>query len=239
VLLEKNVYKAPYLNNDVYKTLKNAWIEVKYSNAENYSLNHTKLMIVDDEAIISTWNYSYSSFKYNREFFILLKNKEFLGKLLEIFQVDFSWIRKNIYQNNLVLSPFSSRTKLEYLLKNATKSIKIYCLNFDDISIENILLEKQKSWINIQIIFPELKKVESNKELIEKFKNAWIKTKILSKPDLHAKSILIDEKYLYLWSINFSQSSIDKNREIWILLTNSDLIKYFLKIFEWDFNSKL
>jgi phosphatidylserine/phosphatidylglycerophosphate/cardiolipin synthase-like enzyme len=33
-------------------------------------------------------------------------------------------------------------------------------------------------------------------------------------PKIHAKSILFDEKYLYLGSINFSKYSLDSNREI-------------------------
>lgn len=235
VILEKNVYWAPYLNNDIYKIFKNAWIDVKYSNAENYSLNHTKMMIVDNKAIISTWNYSYSSFKYNREFFIFIKNSEIFEKLLSIYETDFLWIKKNIYHDNLVLSPFSSREKLEYLLKNATKSIKIYAHNFSDENIEKIILQKSKENISVKMIFPDLKKVSSNKDEIEKLKDWNIETKIIDKPEIHAKSILIDEKYLYLWSINFSEYSIDKNREIWIFLSNEDLIKYFLKIFEWDF----
>jgi hypothetical protein len=44
----------------------------------------------------------------------------------------------------LILSPFYSRDKIEYILKNAKNNIKIYCLNFDDNSLEDILIKKQK-----------------------------------------------------------------------------------------------
>jgi len=46
-------------------------------------------MIIDDEIIISTGNYSYSTFKYNRDFFIFLDNKTLLLTFLEIFKNDF------------------------------------------------------------------------------------------------------------------------------------------------------
>lgn len=236
VLLEKNVYGATTLNNETYKLFEKNWIDVKRSNVENYSLNHTKLMIVDNEAILSTWNYSYSSFKYNREFFLFIKNIEILNKLHEIFKADFSWIKKNIYHNNLILSPFYSREKLEFILKNASESIKIYSLNFSDESIKNILINKQKEWIEVKIIFPDIKKVDSNKEIIQEFEKAWIQVKLLKKEDLHAKSILIDWKYLYIWSINFSYYSINENREIWLLISNEEIIKDFLKIFLSDFD---
>ncbi len=235
VILEKNIYKAENLNKDAFQDLEKAWIEVVYSNPENYSLNHTKMMIIDDKIIISTGNFSYSTFRYNREFFILLDNKIFLPIFLEIFENDFLGNKKNIHHPNLVLSPFSTREKLEYLLKNAWKSIKIYAHNISDNSVLNILLEKQKSEVDVKMILPDLKKVSSNENEIQLLKENNINLKIIDKPEIHAKSILIDEKYLYIWSINFSSYSMDKNREIWILIKNEDIIKQFLDIFTSDF----
>lgn len=235
VILEKNIYLAWNLNKETFKDLEKNGIEVIYSNPENYSLNHSKMMIIDEEVIISTGNFSYSTFKYNREFFIFLDNKVLLPIFLEIFENDFFWIKKNINHSNLVLSPFSSRDKLEYLLNNTKKTIKIYAHNISDNSILNILLEKQKSWVEIKMILPDLKKVPSNENEIELLKKNNINLKMVDKPEIHAKSILIDEKYLYIWSINFSSYSMDKNREIWILIKNKDLIKQFLDIFNSDF----
>jgi phosphatidylserine/phosphatidylglycerophosphate/cardiolipin synthase-like enzyme len=51
---------------------------------------------------------------------------------------------------------------------------------------------------------------------------------------MHAKAILTDKKYLYIWSINFSDNSIDNNREIWILIQNNDVINNFIDIFNND-----
>jgi phosphatidylserine/phosphatidylglycerophosphate/cardiolipin synthase-like enzyme len=51
---------------------------------------------------------------------------------------------------------------------------------------------------------------------------------------MHAKAILIDSEYLFIWSINFSDNSIDKNREIWILIKNNEIINDFLYIYKQD-----
>ncbi|MBW7954521.1 hypothetical protein H3C61_01785, partial [Candidatus Gracilibacteria bacterium] len=235
VILEKNVYLAGNLNKETFNELKNAGIEVVYSNTENYALNHTKMMIIDDEVVISTGNYSYSTFKYNREFFISLKDESYKDVFLEIFENDFNGEKFEISKNNLVLSPFSSREKLEYLIQNAKKSIKIYSHNFGDEDIKNILVNQRQNNILIQMIFPDLKKVSSNKEIINDLKSNKIYIKIIDKPEIHAKTILIDDEYLYIGSINFSNYSIDKNREIGILIKNQEIIKNFLDIFNDDF----
>lgn len=235
VLLEKNVYLANNLNTATFKELEKNGIEMKYSNSENYALNHSKMMIIDQQVIVSTANYSYSSFKYNREFFLFLEHKELLKVFLDIFESDFHGMKKNIYHNNLLLSPFSSRKKIEYGIKNAKKSIQMYVENFSDRDIIQLLLDKRKEWVLIQIIFPDLKKVSSNKEEIELFQQNNIEIKMIQKPIIHAKSLLIDEKYLYLWSENFSSYSLDKNREIWLFIKNSEIITQFIHIFKIDF----
>ena len=52
---------------------------------------------------------------------------------------------------------------------------------------------------------------------------------------MHSKVILVDEKYVFVWSVNFSEYSLDKNREMWIILKNEDIVKRILEIFKNDF----
>jgi phosphatidylserine/phosphatidylglycerophosphate/cardiolipin synthase-like enzyme len=47
------------------------------------------MLIIDDEALISTGNYSYSSFAYNREFFMQIRDPDFVEKLTQVFDADF------------------------------------------------------------------------------------------------------------------------------------------------------
>lgn len=235
VILEKNIYLAWNLNASAYKDLTNAGIPVVYNNPENFSLNHTKMMIVDDEVIISTWNYSYSTYSTNREFFLFIYDDDLIDIFISIFTTDFE-LKKVWYDFwNLVLSPDTSRIKLEYLLKNADKSIKIYAHNFSDDGLENIILKKRSSGVDIEMIFPTLERVSSNWSIISRLVSSGVTLSIQSSPFPHAKAILIDSKYLYIWSINYSSASMDRNREVWLLIKNKDIINYFLEVFNLDF----
>jgi len=64
-------------------------VKVVWSESKNYALNHTKMMILDEEVFVSTGNYSYSTFRYNREFFLSFKDVEVKNILEEIFLHDF------------------------------------------------------------------------------------------------------------------------------------------------------
>ena len=131
------------------------------------------------------------------------------------------------------MSPNYSRVKLEKYLQSATKNIKIYIQYLKDEKINNSLLAlKKEKNIDIEIIIDK-KNLED--ESVEILKNAWIKIKWFDWKTMHSKAILIDEKYLFIGSINFSEFSIDKNREFWVFLKEENLIKNFLEIFEKDF----
>lgn len=233
IIIEKNPYKANNINNKAYNFLVKNNIDVIWSNPNNYSLNHSKLLIIDDEAVISTWNFTYSSFKKNREFFIFTKDKQILNDLNNIFLNDYNYTKKINYNDNLIISPDYSREKIEYLITNANKNIDLYFPYINDEKIENLLINRAKNWVKINFITD--KNIEENTSF-NNLKNSWINFKKLNKNKLHAKSILIDDKYLYIWSINFSDYSLDKNREIGILLNNEDIIQKFKKIFNTDFN---
>lgn len=73
---------------------------------------------------------------------------------------------------------------------------------------------------------------ESNQELPKYF--GPHKVRLLKKPYVHTKMILIDEELLLLGSMNLSANSLDNNREYGILLQDKTLIQQFMRGFEQD-----
>jgi phosphatidylserine/phosphatidylglycerophosphate/cardiolipin synthase-like enzyme len=54
VLLEKNIYKSANLNLKTFLELQKNNISVSWSNPKNFKLNHSKIIIIDDELILSS-----------------------------------------------------------------------------------------------------------------------------------------------------------------------------------------
>lgn len=234
VILEKNPYKAPNINNKIFKFLQKNNIEVVWSKTSNYSLNHTKLFIIDDEIIISTWNLTYSTFAFNRDFFVFIFDKEIKNKLIELFLSDFIWRKKVVYHPNLVISPEYSKQKFKKIFLSANKSLKMYFQYLEEKELEQILISKAKQ-IRIQIVVSR-NFYDNNKEKIDFLRTKNIEIYPLSKFKMHAKAILVDNNYLFIWSENFSSYSLTKNREVWIITKNSEVIQKFLEIFKKDAN---
>lgn len=233
VILEKDPYMAYTINDKTFNELKKNNIDVVWSDRKNYSLNHSKMLLIDDLNIISTWNLTYSTFTQNRDFFIFIKDEKINWILTQTFENDFKWIKKSPYSNNIIMSPDYSRNKIIKLLETAEKDIKIYMQYFNDIEINDKLIElKKEKNINIDVVIAETAIKDENTKML--IKN-WINIKKIPKYKMHAKAILVDEKYLFIWSINFSSYSIDKNREIWLIIKNNKIISDFINIFYTDF----
>lgn len=233
VILEHSPYKQIHLNTKAYDALIKAWVDVVWSNPKNYALNHSKLLIIDDEAYVSTGNMSYSTFAHNRDFFIHTKDPLVLTALEEIFLKDFAWMDTTVYSHDLLISPNYSRKKFTTMLEEAQKSIYIYAQYIKDDELFSLLQKNIEQWIDVKIIlsrswYEDFFKKKGN----EKYKKFIFEMQ--GKPKMHAKAFLIDERYLFIWSTNFSYPSIDKNREIGMLLSNEESIKKFIEVWERD-----
>jgi phosphatidylserine/phosphatidylglycerophosphate/cardiolipin synthase-like enzyme len=71
-----------------------------------------------------------------------------------------------------------------------------------------------------------------NSENVKKLQGVWINILPLAKRTMHSKAILIDFNYLFIWSVNFSEYSLDKNREIGILIKEEEIIEKWKEIFK-------
>jgi len=233
VLLENNPYKAPYLNDSHYNDLDDAWVNVAWSDPLNYSLNHAKLLIIDEKAYVSTWNFSYSLFKHNRDLLVEINDNELLWILVQLFLWDFNHQNVGVYHENLVLSPDYSRTKMTKLINWAENNIDFYFPYIADEQFQNILFDLAESWIQIRWIVDKTFYKE-NPDIINLYSEKWIQLKQINSWKLHAKSIIVDEKVAYVGSINFSTYSFDENREVWVIIQNKNVINSLLKVFNSD-----
>ncbi len=237
VILEKNVVWSSSINKKAFESLKNNWVQVVYANDINYKFTHSKLFIIDDFYIIGTGNMTHSTFITNREFFILWNHNEDIKILEEIFSNDFVWNKFNLCNINLIIPPICSRFKIEDILKSAKKSIYIYAQSIEDDNIKNIIIQKSKEDKEIQIMLWDKTKLKWNQKLIDELNSYKIKIVSPKKPYIHAKVFVVDEKYIYIWSINYTANSMDNNREIWIVFINNKIWSAILNLFSKDINS--
>jgi len=221
---------------DTYKQVVDffSWVDtvqVKSDSELWTNFLHTKLKLTDTHYSIQTANITQSAFK-SREYFLVGNDSVIWENLRTLFLKDREW--EEIYPEdihpNLLVCPINCREVLESMIADAEQSIWIQTQYIVDARILDLL--KKQSWLDVQIVVADL---DSNRDMLYYF---WPKVaRALPKPYVHAKAMLIDDRYLYVGSINFSDNSMDNNRELWIIVTNREAIDAFKKQFLQDWKN--
>lgn len=249
-LLEKGTKIQIIMENYKYRQYKNTRNALKeyFSHYSGFQLHsdkglqtqyqHAKVTLLNNWFWINTANLTHSSFFKNREYWFHGNNPEILKSLNIIFDKD--WSQEKISETdihpNLLVCPCNCREKIEYLMQNAKESIIMQEQYLLDDGILDILKNKAVNPdFNIKIT---LANPSDNYKQVNYF---WShRVRVLKSPYIHAKMILIDKKYLVLWSMNISSTSLDKNREIGIIITDPHVIEKFLEQFgaDWEKSKK-
>ena len=237
IILENNKYQQ-YQNT--FRDLQNyfSWdenIELRSDDQMWTTYVHAKITLNENDFRVQTANLTKSSFESNREHFFYSEDKEFHDSLNQLFDADWVWddlSTLNLHPN-LVVCPLNCREVIKTLLESAEKSIAIQTQYIVDDEILDIL-HKKSSEVDMAIIVAN---TDDNYDLISYFW-PWIARTLKSHYN-HTKMILVDEKYLLLGSMNLSANSLDKNREIWIILMDTRHIADFEKWFKKDWESSI
>ena len=206
--------------------------EIKSDKQMKTEYVHSKFSVWNSGALIQTSNLNKSSFVGNREYIFLTENTGTIASLSGIFYKDrigLPLLKSDIHPN-LAVCPINCRGVIEHLISSARSSIIIQNQYIEDSKVLSLIQEKQKTlWIsNVKI---QLSKTSTNEQLLPVLGKSL---HLFSKPYLHAKMLLIDEKLLLLSSINLSSNSMDNNREMGILLTDPIVIREFIEQFRKD-----
>ena len=242
-LLKKWVIVNLIMENNKYQQYQNTWqqIEEYFSDYPRFQIKsddqmwtlytHSKIALIDSWFRIQTANLTHSSFAANREHFFYSENTSVRNSLNKIFDKDWNWeeILLNDIHPNLIVCNINCRESIEYFLSSAEKSILIQTQYILDENILSILKEKSDGLEDMRFIVSD---TDSNDFLVEYF-GPWVARKF-SKYYNHTKMILVDDEILLLWSMNLSDTSLDKNREIGVLIIDKDIINEYIKLFEND-----
>lgn len=227
LILEEAPYLAETENFNIRDMLKKYGIVTRWAK-QDFFLTHAKYIVIDGKiAIVLSGNITYSSFAKNREFGIVLNNQQYASVLRNLFYADFERKDFENTSEDVLISPIDSRSKIENALKSATSSIKIWQQELLDPSIISILREQKQKGIDVKVIMPLSYAAGAKNEL-------GTAIYALPNPYVHAKAFIIDDKYAYIGSNNFSTPSFDTEREVGIFTHDNSVINELLLIWNWD-----
>lgn len=220
------------------------------ATSPNFSLTHEKGMIIDGKtAYIMTSNFTLAALGVskstkNREYGVIDNNQQDVQGVINIFNADWNRTNVQISNPNLVVSPINSRQGFASLIGSAHKSLQIEAEEMQDNDIEQALVSAEKRGVSVQVILPSSSGSSSDSSSSNSGNSAGINTieqgNIQVKEDphlyMHAKIIIVDGQKAFVGSENISTASLDRNRELGIIVSDQNALYTLQQTFQQDWS---
>jgi cardiolipin synthase A/B len=239
LLIERAPYKAVDENHWIVNRLKKNGIKVKDSSSQ-FAFTHQKTLVLDKkEAIVMTGNFTKAS-TTERNFGLITHNSAAINEILRGFNAD--WDRKKFSPRvkSLVWSPNNSTTKLVDLISSAKKRIEIYNQEMGSYVIGQALKNAAKRGVNVEFLLP-LKRYSVYQANIDSLVKDGVHVRLPKTLYIHAKAILVDDglpdQRTFVGSINFSCYSLNKNRELGMVVSDQNVAQRMQQVFQHDWKA--
>jgi cardiolipin synthase len=206
----------------------------------SFTLTHEKGMIVDgNTAFIMTCNFTYSALNgKNREYGIIDSNTPDVQSVIDIFNAD--WNRTAIQPSDpgLVVSPTNSRTDLTTFINDAKSSLVVEAEEMQDTNIEQAIVSAAQRGVKVQVILPTpSSSTDSNAAGIATIKAGGAQVEEDAQLYMHAKMMVADGSSAFVGSENISSNSLDNNRELGLIFSDTSIIGTLQTTFQQDWSA--
>lgn len=244
VLLNGGYYSKKEASNDApYAALQKLNVPVRWTPT-SFALTHQKTLIVDgNDALIMTFNLQSKYYATGRDFAIDDTDPNDVAAIERTFDadwqsLDYAWDEGSEPSgDDLVWSP-GSEDELLYLIDSATSSLKIYNEELQDTDIVNALIAAAKRGVHVQL---DMTYATNWKPAFTQLAQAGVEVRTYASTSkvryIHAKMIMVDEATVFVGSENFSSTSMNKNRELGLVLKAPQIIAGLDKVFVSDWAS--
>jgi len=221
--------------------------------SSNFTITHQKTITVDGTtSLIMTFNLSASYFTNTRDFGYITTDSTQVGEIENVFTADWSGSDITPSVDSLVWSPVNSRSKLLDLINNAQKTLIIDSEETSDKQCMTALINAAKRGVSVRFLTAVLSSnstadstsgggTDGNAAERKVLNAAGVQAKGATNHYMHAKMMIADygtsAQVGFLGSENFSSTSLDKNRELGVLLYDQTSLDRIDGIFESDWSA--
>ncbi|MGH9169587.1 MAG: phospholipase D-like domain-containing protein [Acidimicrobiales bacterium] len=235
VLLDRD-YSGASVNAAAYSDLQAHGVQVHW--ASSGTIFHQKTITVDDHtSAIMTLNLTSQYYATTRDFAVITTDGADVGAIEEVFGED--WANSGAPQAgppgaNLVWSPGATAALVD-LIGSARHSLLVENEEMDDSEVTAALQAAARRGVDVEVVMADS---SSWADSFDELASAGVKVRTYSADAslyIHAKVIVVDGATAFVGSQNFSESSLDYNRELGLVTTDASIVDSIAKTVEADF----
>jgi cardiolipin synthase len=207
------------VNQKYFDQLAAAGAQTAWSSPQ-FTYQHAKFFVVDDQvAVISTGNFSKQySILLERNFVATDRDGADLTDLINLFDGDWAGSAPAMGCTRMLISPINARSRVLDVIDSATQTLTIESMQFADTEVRAHVAARISAGVQVRAMIADAGWVTANAEAASYLKGLGVTVKYI--PHLHTKVVVADGVRAYMGSENFSYTSLDKNREVGVELTD-------------------
>jgi len=228
-------------NTAAYNLLTAGGVGVVWSSTA-FTYTHQKTITVDnDESDISTGNFDTKYYATSRDFGIFDSDANDVAAIVAVFNADYAHTSITPSDgDDLVWSPTDSQSHLLALINGAQHSLDIEQEEFSDTTLVNAIVADENRGVTVRVVIEDPSDYTS--ELNEITAAGGKVTGYSSSTGfyIHAKTVIADygtsTAKAFAGSENFSSNSLNDNRELGLITTDSGVLSGLESAFSADFS---
>lgn len=244
VLLELNPYGSGTTSpTQTLQELQAAGVKAEGADSA-YHYTHEKAMIVDGAMLfIMTGNLTKSglggsSYAENREYGVIDTAAADVAEAVSIFNADWQRATPTLAAPNLVVSPVNARARLLGFINGAKSTLLVEDEEMYDTQSEDALIAAARRGVRVEVVLPQPSGSSSSNDAdVSRLLRGGVQVRYISIVYMHAKMMLVDGRLAFVGSENFSATSLDDNRELGIIIADTQAISTLNQTFQQDWTS--
>jgi hypothetical protein len=228
-------------NTAAYNLLTAGGVGVVWSSTA-FTYTHQKTITVNnDESYISTGNFDNTYYATSRDYGVFDTDANDVAAIVAVFNADYTHTSITPSDgDDLVWSPTDSQTHLLALINGAQHSLDIEQEEFSDTTLVNAIVADENRGVTVRVVIEDPSEYSS--ELNEITAAGGKVTGYSSSTGfyIHAKTVIADYGYstakAFVGSENFSSGSLNNNRELGMITTDSGVVTGLETTFDGDFS---
>jgi cardiolipin synthase len=242
VMLNPSRSDGTRANDEAWHFLSHAGIHLQWTSPDFY-VTHEKSMVVDQSALICTFNLADKYFKKSRGYALHTLRVEEVAEVAEAFECD--WQRRPFRPAQLIWSQpkgGNSRIALQSLVERAQFQLDIQTPKLVDEQTRQLLLAACRRGVRLRFLSSGIRGISDydileNTAALESLRQAGAQVREVSKPRQHAKLMMADGQLAILGSFNLDRSCFDLRRELAVRVRERSVLEQLSSSFEKDWQA--
>jgi cardiolipin synthase len=226
---EKREYNTPRFDELVAAGGKAKWSD------PSFPYMHAKFLLIDGrEVALSTGNFAATQIADERNFVAHDTDPADVAAISELFENDWNGRPATAPCGRVLFAPLNAHQPIVDLIASAQSEVVVESMQLSDRAVQDALYERRAAGVKVWVIIADPQWLDSNYAVSRYLKDHGIWPRTMSEPRVHVKAVVVDSARAYVGSENMSTNSLDRNREVGLLVSDEPAVRLMRETFAKD-----